>query len=146
MKQVTDELLEAGIITLSDSEYCSPFFIKRKPDGGYRPLIDFKELNKITERIHWPFPRIRDLLFRLAKSIQFSKADAKCGFFQFIIAKECRKYTAFSDGTRKLEYARVPQGATNSPLFFMQVITMALGDLSFVIIYINDFFIHSESA
>ena len=45
IKQATDKLLEAGIITLSDSENCSPSFIKRKPDKGYRPLIDFKELN-----------------------------------------------------------------------------------------------------
>ena len=64
----------------------------------------------------------------------------------FCIANECRKYTAFSDGTRKLECARVPQGATNSPLFFMQVISMALRDLSFVIIYMDDLFIHSETA
>ena len=58
MKQVTDELLEAGIMTLLDSEYCSPFFIKRKPDRGYRSLIDFKELNKITKHIDWHFLRI----------------------------------------------------------------------------------------
>ena len=45
-----EKFTRAGIITFLDSEYCSPFLIKRKPDGGYRPLFDFKELNKITER------------------------------------------------------------------------------------------------
>ncbi|CAF0778387.1 unnamed protein product [Brachionus calyciflorus] len=45
-KKETDELLEAGIIRISDSPYSSPFFIVKKKDGSYKPVIDFKELKK----------------------------------------------------------------------------------------------------
>lgn len=74
----------------------------KKKDGGFRPVIDFKELNKLTVREDWPIPRVDDFLHRLRNGKIFSTCDAKSGFFQINIEEKSKKYTAFSDGTRKL--------------------------------------------
>ena len=40
-------------------------FAIRKSDGSYRPIIDYRECNKIFKAIDWPIPRIDDNLFRI---------------------------------------------------------------------------------
>ncbi len=87
IEKMCDELYEANLIELSDSSYNSPMFAIRKPDGTYRPIIDYRECNKIFKAIDWPIPRIDDILFRMRKAKFFSKADAKSGFFQTRIEK-----------------------------------------------------------
>ena len=43
IEKMCDELYEANLIELSDSPYNSPMFAIRKPDGTYRPIIDYRE-------------------------------------------------------------------------------------------------------
>jgi len=144
--KMTDELLDAGILRLSTSPYQSPIFLLKKNDGEYRPVVDFKLLNKQTEKEDWTIPIIHSLLFLLRRAVFFSVCDAKGGFFQVFIDESSRKFTAFSDGTRKLEWCRMAMGLKNSPIIFCKIMHMILGDLPFVIIYIDDMCIFSESA
>ncbi len=71
-----EELLEANLMEISDSPYNFPMFTIKKPDGSWRPIIDYREGNKIFKRIDWPIPRIDDILFRMRKARFFSKMDA----------------------------------------------------------------------
>ena len=45
----TDRLLAAGIIRESNSPYCAPIVLVKKPDGSWRYCTDFRKLNRITE-------------------------------------------------------------------------------------------------
>ena len=77
MRKVINELIESGIIRISDCPNCSPFFMVKKKDGGFRPVIDFKELNKLTVREDWLIPKVEELLHRLRNAKIFSTCDAK---------------------------------------------------------------------
>jgi len=81
----------------------------------------------------------------MRKAKYFSVCDAKSGFHQIKVAESSKKYTAFFDGHRKLEYNFMPMGLMNAPMFFQMIGDQILGDLDFVIVYIDDICIFSES-
>ena len=51
-KQLND-LLEKGFIVPSTSAFGAPVLFVKKKDGTVRMCIDYRALNKVTERIGW---------------------------------------------------------------------------------------------
>ena len=145
IEKMCDELLEAGLIEITDSPYNFPMFAIRKPDGSWRPIIDYREGNKIFKRIDWPMPRIDDLLFRMRKAKFFTKCDCKSGYFQIPVEKGSKNYLAFSDGKRKFTWNVMPMEVSNAPMVFSQIMQQVLGDLDFVVVYIDDICVFSET-
>ena len=58
-------MLEAGVIEVSNSEWCSPIVLVPKPDGTIRFCNDFRKLNEISKFDAYPMPRIDELIERL---------------------------------------------------------------------------------
>jgi hypothetical protein len=86
-KQVT-EFLAKGIITPSNSPFGAPVLFVRKPNGGLRFTLDYRELNKITIKSRYQLPRIDDLLDSARGASLFSALDLAGGFHQIKIAPE----------------------------------------------------------
>jgi hypothetical protein len=57
LKKNLQEMLDAGIIRPSTSEYASPVVLVKKRDGSLRFCLDFRLLNKVTLPITYPLPR-----------------------------------------------------------------------------------------
>ena len=110
----TDKLLAAGVIRESTSPYSAPIVLVKKPDNSWRYCTDFRALNKIIEKAEFPLPRITDSLRALKDPKVFSCLDLLKGYFQVEILESQKKYYAFSDGKRHLEYNRTPMGSRNS--------------------------------
>ena len=81
-------LLEAKILVLSNSQYCSPVILVKKADGGYRLACDFCKLNKKLIADAYPIPNITETIDSLAGAKFFSTLDFTNGFFQQIIPEE----------------------------------------------------------
>ena len=60
----------------------------KKPDGGLRFCIDYRELNKITVRNKFLLPRTDDLIDALANSKVFSGLDLRSGYWQVRMAED----------------------------------------------------------
>ena len=60
-KKIND-LFEKGIIketTHQEAEFLSPIFIKHKPDGDVRLILNLKDLNSYTNEIHFKMETIK---------------------------------------------------------------------------------------
>jgi hypothetical protein len=60
-----EELLKKGYICPSVSPWGVPVLFVKKKDGMLRLCIDFRQLNKVTMKNKYPFPRIDDLFDQL---------------------------------------------------------------------------------
>ncbi len=56
MEEYIDEALQQNYIRPSTSPAASSFFFVAKKDGGLRPCIDYRALNKITVKFRYPLP------------------------------------------------------------------------------------------
>jgi len=76
-----EQWLDNGIIEESGSEFTSPVVLARKNDGSQRLCVDFRRINKVIVKDHFPLPLIDDQLDRLQKALVFSTIDLRNGFF-----------------------------------------------------------------
>ena len=62
VKQYIKDLLNQNFITESKSPYSSPVVYVRKKDGSLRLCIDYRELNRRTNKDRHPIPRVQETL------------------------------------------------------------------------------------
>ncbi len=70
-KQIA-EMKEQGIIADSRSPRNSPLFLVPPKDGTFRPVIDFRRLNSVTQGEQFPLPVLSDLM-NLGEEVNFSR-------------------------------------------------------------------------
>nr|GEV54773.1 putative reverse transcriptase domain-containing protein [Tanacetum cinerariifolium] len=78
MKELSDqmkELSDKGFIRPSSSHWGPPILFVKKKDGSFQMYIDYRELNKLTVKNHYPLPRIDDLFGQLQGSSVYSKIE-----------------------------------------------------------------------
>ncbi|GJS99556.1 putative reverse transcriptase domain-containing protein [Tanacetum coccineum] len=98
MKELLEQLQELsdkGFIRPSFSPWeASVLFIKKK-DGSFRMCIDYRELNKLIVKNHYPLPRIDDLFDQLHGSSIYSKIDLRSGYHQLRVREQDILKTVF---------------------------------------------------
>ena len=75
LKMQVHELLEKKYIRPSVSPWGAPILFVKKKDGTLRLCIDYRQLNKVTVKNKYPFPRIDDLFDQMRGARVFSKID-----------------------------------------------------------------------
>nr|GEU89576.1 transposon Ty3-G Gag-Pol polyprotein [Tanacetum cinerariifolium] len=91
MKELSDQLKvlsKKGFIRPSSSPWGAPVLFLKKKDGSFRMSIDYRELNKLTVKNHYPLPRIDDLFDQLQGSSVYSKIDLRSGYHQLRVREE----------------------------------------------------------
>jgi hypothetical protein len=111
----------------------------------WRVCVDPRMVNlKIKDSTH-RLPKIETIFQRLAGKRVFSIIDLKSGFNQIKVAKEHRKKTAFTWKQRVRHFIGAPFGFKNIPQDFQRIMDRIFSDFDFVIPYIDDLIISSNS-
>ena len=93
-------------------------FVKKKY-GTLKLCIYYRQLNKVTVKNKYSFPRIHDLFDQMRGAKLFSKIYLRLGYQQVRIKDEHVKKTTFGTIYRSYEFAVVPFGFTNTAATFM---------------------------
>ncbi|KAJ0771840.1 putative nucleotidyltransferase, Ribonuclease H [Helianthus annuus] len=141
------ELLDKGFIRPSSSPWGAPVLFVKEKDGTFRMCIDYRELNKVTVKNRYPFPRIDDLFDQLQGSSYYSKIDLRSGYHQLRVRDKDISKTAFSTRYGYYEFQVMPFGLTNAPAVFMDLMNRVCKPYldKFVIVFIDDILIYSKS-
>ncbi|GJZ84191.1 hypothetical protein Tco_0649530 [Tanacetum coccineum] len=83
-----------GAMPAAKSPYPPVLFMQKK-DGLFRMCTDYREMNKLTIKNRYPFPRIDDLFDQLQGSWYFSKIDLRSGNHQLRVHEEDIPKSAF---------------------------------------------------
>ena len=123
------EMLEAGVIEPTQSDYASPVVIVLKKNGESRWCIDYRWLNDQSKKDPYPLPRIDDLLQDIGKATYFSTIDAKSGYWQILMNEEDKEKTAFTTYEGNYKYTVMPFGLCNAPATYQRMMDTAFSGL-----------------
>ena len=80
VKEELQKILNANFICpIFDSQWVSPLVIVPKKNGKWRVYVDDRELNKATQKDHFPLPFIDQVLDTLSGKKFFSFLDGFSG-------------------------------------------------------------------
>jgi len=117
----------------------------KKKNGKYRPVIDYRDLNLVTEPYHYPLPRI-DCIKQDMQGRVYSALDLTDAFHQIWVEPEDISKTAVQTPKGLYEFLKMPFGLKNAPAVFQSFIEIVLDPLrKFTIGYIDDILVFSNS-
>ena len=133
------KILEVGVIyPISDSNWFSPVQVVPKKTGitivknyndelvptriqnGWRVCIDYRKLNAVTCKDHFPLPFIDQILERLASHSYYCFLDGYSSYFQIAVAPEDQEKMTFTCPFVTFAYCRMPFGLCNDPATFQR--------------------------
>ena len=89
------EMMNKGYIWPNMSPWGALVLFVKNKDGTLRLSVCYRQLNKVTIKNKYPFPRIDDLFDQLGGASIFSKIDLRLGYHQVRIKGEDIHKTAF---------------------------------------------------
>ena len=137
------QMIELNVIEPSVSPYSSPLHLVKKKDGTYRPVIDFRKLNKVTVFDVEPMPNPNEIFSKLAGKRYFSKLDFTKGYWQIPMAEEDKHKTCFTCTLGSFQFRRMPFGLVNSGAAYNRMMRRLLDGVSDVDSFVDDVLIHS---
>ena len=148
LKTQLQELLDKGFIRPSVSPKGAPILFVKKKDGTLRMCIDYRQINKVTVKNKYLFPRIEDLFDQLKGASVFSKIDLRSGNYQLREKEVDVPKAAFKTRYGHYEFFVMPFGLTNAPATFMDMINRVFLPYldQFVVVFIDDILVYSKDA
>ena len=91
LEEILKILEKQNVIEPTEAAHFSHAFLVPKPNGKWRLVLDFKNLNKATlNNYKWPLPNIKEMLERVGDSrpTHFAVFDLTSGYYQAKIDEE----------------------------------------------------------
>lgn len=142
-----NNMLSAGVIEPSFSEWASAPVLVRKRDGEVRYTVDFRQLNVKTRKDAYPLPLIDECTDTLAGNLWFHTLDLASGYWQIAVHPKDKHKTAFLTKYGLFQHVRMAQGLCNAPATFQRVMHLVLRGLTWdkVLVYLDDVIILGRS-
>ncbi|EZG43107.1 putative reverse-transcriptase-like protein [Gregarina niphandrodes] len=144
LKRLTRDLLQAGAVRRSNSNWLSQPVIVSKKDGSSRLCVDFRSLNAVTKADPFNAPDAAAVIRQLGHAKIFIVMDLKNSFNQMRIHPDDRCKTAFWTPLGQMEWLGVPFGLLNGTSALARWLYLNVIDLEGVAVYVDDIVIHAD--
>jgi hypothetical protein len=166
VKKEVLKLLKAGVIYhISDSEWVSLVQVVLKKGGmvvihnekneliplrtvtGWWMCIDYRKLNKATQKDHFLLPFIDEMLERLANHSFLCYLDGYSGYHQILIHPDDQSKTTFTGPYDTFTYRQMSFGLCNTLASFQRCMMTIFSDLieKVMEVFMDDFSIYGKT-
>jgi transposase InsO family protein len=147
IRKEIDRLVMLGILEpVYDTPWGFPSFAIKKKNGSIRVISDFRRLNTMIIRHPYPLPQLSDIFARIDGFRYATALDLIMGFYQVRLTERASKLCTIVLPWGKYCYRRLPMGLLVSPDVFQSRMNQILGDLPFVIVWIDDILVFSQGS
>ena len=138
-------LVQNGCIRKSNSPWAAAVVLAPKKDGTWRFAIDYRGLNKVTQRDSYPIPRTDETLYELGKAKYFTTLDMLKGYWQIGVHPADRHKTAFQTRDGLYEWIRMPMGILSASMTYQRMMDTVLKNVrQFAKAYLDDVIIFTD--
>nr|GEX50505.1 reverse transcriptase domain-containing protein [Tanacetum cinerariifolium] len=166
IRKEVEKLLDAGLMyPISNIPWVSPVHRVPKKSGftvvkneeneliptrlvtGWRVCIDYRKLNEITRKDHFPLLFMDQMLERLAGNEYYCFLDGFSGYFQISIDPRDQEKTTFTYPYGTFAYRRMPFGLCNAPGTFQRCMLAIFHDMveKTMEVFMDDFSVFRNS-
>ncbi|RVW64167.1 Retrovirus-related Pol polyprotein from transposon 17.6 [Vitis vinifera] len=103
--------------------------VSTRPTSGWRVCIDYRRLNSVTRKDHFPLPFMDQVLERVSGHPFYCFLDGYSGYFQIEIDLEDQEKTTFTCPFGTFAYRRMPFGLCNAPATFQRCMLSIFSDM-----------------
>jgi hypothetical protein len=109
--------------------------------------IDYRKLNKATQKDHFLLPFIDEMLQRLAKHSFFCYLDGYSGYHQILIHPDNQSKTTFTCPYGTFAYKRMSFRLCNAPATFQRCMMVIFSNLieKVMEVFMDDFFVYGQT-
>ncbi|KAI2644245.1 Transposon Ty3-I Gag-Pol polyprotein [Labeo rohita] len=154
MEQEVETLLRKEAIEVvpphdRESRFYSRYFTVPKKDGGLRPIIDFRHLNRSVMKLKFKMLTVKQVMSQIRSEDWFVTIDLKDALFHVSVLPQHRKFLRFAFRGEAYQYRVLPFGLALSPCTFTKCVDAALVPLRLqgirILNYIDDWLILAAS-
>ena len=114
--------------------------------NSWRVCIDYRRLNQVTKKDHFPLSFIDQMIERLAGKSHYCFLDGFSGYMQITIAPEDQEKTTFTCPFGSFAYRRMPFGLCNAPGTFQRCMISLFSDFleNCIEVFMDDFTVYGS--
>ena len=113
-------------VPASTKGFYSNMFMVPKKDGGQRPVINLKHLNRFGKSEHFKMEGLHTVKALIQKNNWLAKVDLKDAFFMVPIAQQHQHLLLFTVGTKTFQFKCLPFELCTAPRVFTKVLKPAI--------------------
>ena len=145
-------LVEKGVLKKAQrvkDEYISTIFLRPKPDGSFRMILNLKGLNKYVEYKHFKMEHLNNAVLSMTPNCFMGSIDLKDAYYTVSIHPDYRKYLRFIWRGEVWEYQCLAFGLSPAPRLFTKLLKPVYATLRgqghFSVTYIDDSYLQGKT-
>ena len=118
-------LLENGVIQPVDEDmigFVSNIFLRPKPNGKFRMIIDLSDLNEHLDKVHFKMDHLDQALDLIMPNSYFASIDLRDAYYSVPIWQPHQKYLSFQWEGEYFSFKVLPFGLTSAPRIFTKLL------------------------
>jgi ribonuclease HI len=143
-----NKLLSAKIIfPVGHTQWVSNLVPVRKKNGEIRLCVDFRNLNKASDKDNYPIPPMEQILQQVSGSERLSLLDGFSGYNQVLMSPSDQLKTTFRTPWGTYAYRKMPFGLINVGATFQRAMDISFRGLinHSIVVYLDDVTVYSKN-